>query len=527
LLGKRTSKTAVPLQDSDSETQSFEENITLHCKALLELCTFALKAKHKKEFPCKDFLRHFHMEATTMEELIDNYGAQKNEIWFPFREAVAAEKLFSQVYYNLIHIEEALPRYRLLDIEDDFQNDVAKVFKVLKKGLLSTSETMIQQAKRCNVFSPEIAGTFKRCYDETIPYRLPANRSGRHSQRIGKSIVYLATQFLNLTEDGDVYDVLRERDDCDFEACVPEMVNESKIRIVESRFHNLQSLYDTYIFESDLEIRNRNLSVLRGHISAIYHLFEVATDLVHYYERHMSSLRRTSREDLKFPVTEEELLSILFDFLLHYARHYMESATHLCRAMIQEYSEKSEINVPIPNYRGFHVRPSTLIAKIVAHYGSTVEMELNDQKYDAGVTFELFRANEEINALKRRKIADLLSSRPELQDKVPQTAEERMKELQMLFIRLMKINEIIFYDTDLPAEELAPQQGETLADLAGRYIKQLMALSKIDVKCDVSVTFRGDSRALSDIKLLAENGYGEDKFGNNIVLPPELAFLRR
>ena len=70
-------------------------------------------------------------------------------------------------------------------------------------------------------------------------------------------------------------------------------------------------------------------------------------------------------------------------------------------------------------------------------------------------------------------------------------------------------------------------EGETLADLLSRYIKQLMSLSKIDVKCDLTVTFKGDNRALTDIKLLAENGYGEDKFGNNIVFPPDLVFLRR
>jgi hypothetical protein len=253
----------------------------------------------------------------------------------------------------------------------------------------------------------------------------------------------------------------------------------------------------------------------------------VATDLVHYYERHMSSLRRKTREELKFPITEEDILTILFDFLFNYARYYMEAAVHLCRTMIQNYSEKGQITVPIPDYRGFHVRPSTLIAKIVAHYGSTVEMQMNDQRYDAGITFELFRANEEINAMKRRKIADMLRNIPELQEPVSADPQNRKKELQLLFVHLMKMNEIIFYDTDIPEEEFKPVEGETLADLIGRYIKQLMSLSKIDVRCDLTVTFRGDNRALADIKLLAENGYGEDKFGNNIVLPPDLAFLRR
>ena len=56
---------------------------------------------------------------------------------------------------------------------------------------------------------------------------------------------------------------------------------------------------------------------------------------------------------------------------------------------------------------------------------------------------------------------------------------------------------------------------------------QLLALGKIDVNSKASVTFEGDERVLSDIKLLAENGYGEDKFGNNISLPDKLTYLRR
>ena len=53
-----------------------------------------------------------------------------------------------------------------------------------------------------------------------------------------------------------------------------------------------------------------------------------------------------------------------------------------------------------------------------------------------------------------------------------------------------------------------------------------MANSKLDVHSDLTVVFKGDSRVLSDLKILAENGYGEDKFGNNIVLPAALRYLR-
>ncbi|MBW1824887.1 MAG: HPr family phosphocarrier protein, partial [Deltaproteobacteria bacterium] len=43
-------------------------------------------------------------------------------------------------------------------------------------------------------------------------------------------------------------------------------------------------------------------------------------------------------------------------------------------------AEKIEVN--IPTYMGFHVRPATLVMKIVKHYGSEMKMQLDDEVYD-------------------------------------------------------------------------------------------------------------------------------------------------
>jgi hypothetical protein len=241
----------------------------------------------------------------------------------------------------------------------------------------------------------------------------------------------------------------------------------------------------------------------------------------------MSKLSRNTSEQVMFPLSTKELLSIVFEYIFYYARLYMDSANHLCKTMIKSYSEEKSITVSIPNYRGFHVRPSTLISKIVAHYGSTVSMYLNENEYNAGAPLELFRANEEINAMKRRYIADVLSKKTELQRPVPGDWEKRRRELQMLFLEMMNNDEIMLYDIDLPFEDLEPLEGETMADLASRYIKHFLSLAKIDVNSDFNVVFEGDNRALNDLKLLAEYGYGEDKYGNNTVLPEELSYLRR
>lgn len=58
-----------------------------------------------------------------------------------------------------------------------------------------------------------------------------------------------------------------------------------------------------------------------------------------------------------------------------------------------------------------------------------------------------------------------------------------------------------------------------------RALTRYMALGKMDCSIDTMVVFEGDTRVLSDIKILAYNGYGEDRFGNNIMLPTELSYL--
>ena len=54
-----------------------------------------------------------------------------------------------------------------------------------------------------------------------------------------------------------------------------------------------------------------------------------------------------------------------------------------------------------------------------------------------------------------------------------------------------------------------------------------LTLGKIDVTTELSASFTGDRRVLDDIRLLAENGYGEDNFSNNLPLPERLAYLRK
>lgn len=498
-----------------------------YTERIAELCRVAQTFSDRPELSLQDFLTALYAEAARIEELADSHGAQTNEKWFPFRESIAAVKLFSTVTNEIIHIRAGMSRYQLLGNDGDLERKADTVLATMRQAITMACTTVLEQIERCGMElgSGELA--FKPRATEPLGFRLPADRKVRHIKNVGETVVYLATQFLNLSEDRDVYDVLLARDPEEYEGSIPEPISEERLRLVESRFHNLQSMYDTYIFESDIEQQNGDLPILRGHVTLIYHLLSVATNLTHYYIRHMSSLRRDSALKMRFAVEPQAVVTLIFEFPLRFARLYLASAVQLCQAMIRSYSERAQIVVPIPNYRGFHVRPSTLIAKIVAHYGSPVTMRLDKTEYDAGSPLELFRANEAINAVKRRRVADMLSKEAELQVSVPDDDGARTRELQLLFVRLMNEGNIVLYDSDLSFTDLQCGEEATLAEFASRYVVHLMSVAKMDIKSDITVTFDGDSRALNDLRILAENGYGEDRMGNNIVLPAELSYLAR
>ncbi|MCY2925268.1 MAG: hypothetical protein NT031_07495 [Planctomycetota bacterium] len=183
------------------------------------------------------------------------------------------------------------------------------------------------------------------------------------------------------------------------------------------------------------------------------------------------------------------------------------------------------MSVPVPRYRGFHVRPSTLVAKIVLHYGSDVRMLLDDEEYDASTPIEIFRANEKINAWKRRWLCAQVAPRlPLFRDSAPTDVRLAAKDS---LARLAEAKLVVIYENPLRwPDDLVPSEA-TVMERVIVELTRLQATGKIDIEADMSITFVGDRRVLADLELLARNGYGEDNLGNNISLPAALEYLRR
>ena len=506
--------------------EKFRELMDKRAKALLRIANYLSQHRSTEKILTRPLLGELASQATQIEEFLDSYGAKNNHLWHRFRSIVATIKLFSEVSYELLHIQHALPAYQLLPIEQDFAQAIKQATAFTANILLRAALQLVNQAKLAGLAIPE-NGYADESYAERLPPgRLPQDLAWRKIATVSETVALLATAFLNLADESELAKIARQ---IQVEECIPKIpdaLSEESLRQLQNRFHNMQSLYDTYVSETDIENFDANLPILRGHISVIFHLLKTATNFAHYYERHISTrIGNNPLSDLEPIVTAEELLGKLIDYSIKYSSYYLVCAQRLCQDMLKNYAEIGQVDVPIPQYRGFHIRPSTLVAKIVLHYGSNIEAKLEQESYDAGSTLQLFRINEKINAEKRRWLAAEIAGLKLVEEEKGQRSISSI--VKRVVTMLADKGKLIIYEQPLQLpEELGSKEG-VLIKIVTDEIARLQAIGKIDINLELNVTFIGDKRVLADIKLLAEGGYGEDNFGNNITLPKELVYLRQ
>ena len=384
----------------------FRELLARRSRKLLIMAKYCSQQCCAKMTLTRPFLSELFSQSTQLEELLDAYGARDNMKWSPYRSTIAAIKLFSDVSYELLHIRHSLPIYRLLPLEQDFLKSTEQALDFTSDILHRAILRILKHAERLKL-EISSATPCRDDYTENLPLgQLPHDQPTRKVNTVAKTVTLLATAYLNLA--AETKNILPEGGihQKDYENGSPSMISEDNIRSLELRFHNLQALYDTHVSKTDIESRDTDLPVLRGHISIVFHLLKTATAFAHYYERHVDRHTADVLLQQEAPVQSEELLEVLTGYSINFVTQYINCAQKLCRKMLSHYAETGTIDVAVPPYRGFHVRPATLISELVTHYGSNVVMQLDGENYDAGSPLELFRANEKINAQKRNLIMD-------------------------------------------------------------------------------------------------------------------------
>ncbi|MCK5803266.1 MAG: HPr family phosphocarrier protein [Lentisphaeria bacterium] len=466
-------------------------------------------------------------ESDQLEAVLDLYGAAHNRDWHTFRMRTAAVRNFSDAACQLLTLEHyAAMGHRSADLPDTFLAETQEAQNCLQFILRCALRYWREEALHLGLEfgNASIEGTLVRL---ALPEGVLApDHEVQRDLSPEEQVVHLATLSLETGADVRMLQSIREHPPTDWGALMPDPVCEESLGHIHNRFHMLQSLYDTYVSNTQTEIVDRDLRTLRRLVQTLARLTRVACLLVHFQERHADT-----HEDDPFvscpecPIGGEIYLQLLFGYCLGHAADLCQAVRAVAQRILAHHAKTGTIAVRVPRYHGFHVRPSTMISQIVKHYGSAVSMKLAGMEYDASSVMALIRANEYIQSEKRNAVGKMVAGTD--LEVCTQGISDRRAAVRRVLSILEEKGALIVHQHKLPLDELPIDEDANLAEVVLDVVARLLAARHIDIPFELEVEFTGDHRVLKDIQILAEHDYGEDSMGRNIPLPSTLDYLHR
>ncbi len=485
----------------------------------------------------------FIMECTRCEDLLDQVHADQQVDWVYIRKLAAIIKHSCSITSNLQYLAVLAEKLKGA-VEGNFAMANQFVLRDFYNVLLESAQNFLKEMRRLNVIEPDhrLPMVFLKYFTSDIsplirlkttnPFRNDRVNSEKNIvlKKKQEVVLYLVSTLLQNCDVIDYFSHLLSAKMNMRGELIKNELHEESLTVQRELFHSIITFFDTHYSQKQI-IDDSDLLHLLNHVKVIHQLFTGLATLIRIEERHFEYF---VQQDIDFHLSKESIEGIIFDFFVSYIDRFRWQIEKLAKTLIRKYSVWQEICVSVPCYRGFHVRPSTLVARIVMHYGSKVTMKLKDTTYNAAVPLDLFRANEVINAEKRREIGDIIVADQKCQEYLKLLRKNQAQDQILmqkyfleLFQNLQRQEKIVVYELLLMESLEAPSSGEDFLEYIKREVAYLMATGKIDIISNLEVFFEGDSRVLKDIAILAENGYGEDKAGNNISLPKELSYLRK
>jgi phosphotransferase system HPr-like phosphotransfer protein len=428
---------------------SFKEKVNIFSFEYLKCVLFVVELNDDSYIFTKKLYSKLITTSHILEDFLDFHGAKKNKEWIFYRELSATIRHLALACYSQRHI---LNRFKFYFFEntryDTFKLEALDTLKILQEAIKLAAPVILEEARRLQIKLPDKGYDLSFFPGISSIQQLDHNIDDFNSKaQQRENLTRISSEFLEVVKDFEQFAFYERYDLKTINTLVPDQFNEVIIRRYEMLIHNIQSSFDSYVVNTKSSPQNLILEQLRSHFSIVFHLLQVAGSLLHFYERHLHDIGfkdvyKNVSESLSNLIDPDVVLDRAINFCLYYAWKFLSSGKAVALKILNENMETSTIEVGIPKDRGFHSRPSLLIAKIVQHYGGEVKMLVNSDIFDASSVLDI--------------------------------------------------------------------------QWAGGKIK------KEEIE---TVRFKGDIRALKDIKILSSVNYGEDLMGKGIPLPRELSYL--
>jgi hypothetical protein len=114
---------------------------------------------------------------------------------------------------------------------------------------------------------------------------------------------------------------------------------------------------------------------------------------VHFYERHENDVRVDEAKDRTAALIDKErVLDRALNFCLFHAHAYLAAGAPIAERLIKRYTSQRRLTLELPEGVAIHIRPASLIAAVVKHHGTPVNVTIGSDTRYAGSVLDVLMA---------------------------------------------------------------------------------------------------------------------------------------
>jgi hypothetical protein len=330
-------------------------------------------------------------EAHDVETFLDDYDARSNRTFAAITEFIACARGFAELDHTVQHIVSRFASYhpgKPSNLDAAFLDEATDTLEFADRSLKKLLDATLVEAAAISKRRAR-RGRARKDPPERLPrFRLPHDIDELATLNDDQKIAELASLFLAHKHTLDkLSDCKRFDDVAEMRRYVLDVSDEEQCRYFQTKIHNLQSKYDTFVKSTDVEKKDPDLKRFRGFVSITLHLIECMTQLVHFYERHENDIRAEHLKDrVAALVDKDRVLDRALNFCLFFAHSYLNAGAALAEDLVKRYTTQARMALELPEGVVLHIRPASLIADIVKHHGTPVKVTIgNETKYAGSV----------------------------------------------------------------------------------------------------------------------------------------------
>ncbi|MBI5183488.1 MAG: HPr family phosphocarrier protein [Nitrospinae bacterium] len=375
--------------------QEFLPLIQESCVGFFRIYNYMMR--EKSEFT-KTFYSNLIQEAQLLESFLDAHGARRNKTWIFFTELVASIRNFSIPAFLLRHILDRYHVYNLYEKKEEenaFWGEAKKTLDFMDESMKNLFESAKEEGEKQGLILPMTMIKGEEFKDiRTNRYLPPTAFDEEDVPNEEERIIELSRRYRKVANLLRHEGYKRRYTEEELIKIIPRKINENKVRKLKNIIHGVQSDYDTYVKNTNIEKKNKKLSMFRGYISMPLHLLEIVRWLSHFYERHVNGIRGgETREKISRIIDKAKILDRIVNFAFFYSNNYLQKGISIAEDILSSYVNSTCYELPIPQPLGFHARPATYVSLVVNEHGTDVFLLVNGERFNAKSVMSLLQAS--------------------------------------------------------------------------------------------------------------------------------------